>query len=66
MLLYGVTVAEPDVRREDLLEVVVQADTEADVGRWAVTKATSFTVNYKGFPFRFSLESIPMIDLNSQ
>lgn len=32
VLLYGVTVAEPDVRREDLLEVVVQADTEADVG----------------------------------
>ena len=53
VLLYGVTVAEPDVRREDLLEVVVQADAEADVGRWAVTKPTFF-FHQQGFARFFS------------
>ena len=32
MVLPGVLVAEPDVRREDLLEIVIWADLEADVG----------------------------------
>lgn len=32
VVLPGVVVAEPDVRREDLLEIVIWADLEADVG----------------------------------